>query len=272
MPTPRDGGGSILTQNKTPGFRLTQGGSPTSGGLGCGSLHSSITSAETTPGRNAMPTMASEADLRLAQAEDPLLLAIGACLREGHTKDPKGHGEWRGVLRQHRRNLKIVDNVVGVKDGGAVRVSVPKKLRMDIMRIAHSPPCSDHIDRERTAQRVQQRFIWPGIGREIRAFCRSCVLCQRRDVSGPRMRAQVDRPSATKEAHDRARSSMTHAAAAATCRYNAAGRVGNCRRGDKVWVRDFQAAAGGKPKLGVKYKEPWTLPGTPWSQAGCRRG
>ena len=31
--------------------------------------------------------------------------------------------------------------------------------------------------------------------------------------------------------------------------------------GDKVWVRDFRAAAGGKPKLGLRHKGPWVEEG-----------
>ena len=35
----------------------------------------------------------------------------------------------------------------------------------------------------------------------------------------------------------------------------------NYRRGDKVWARDFQASAGGKPQLELRSRGPWTVPG-----------
>ena len=71
-----------------------------------------------------------------------------------------------------------------------------------------------------------------------------------------------ERLSAMKEAYARARANMTGAATEATRRYNTKRRARSYRRGDKVWVRDFRASAGGKPKLGLQYRGPWTVLGS----------
>ena len=72
-----------------------------------------------------------------------------------------------------------------------------------------------------------------------------------------------DQLGALTEAYDRARINMERAAAEAAQRYDTARRTENYRRGDRVWVRDYQASAGGKPKLGLEYKGPWTVLGHP---------
>ena len=425
-------------------------GSPTRGGtVPCVTIPVTVAGAVT----DCSPVTATDrAGMQQAQRNDPSLAAIGNRIRDGLTLDPQANGEWSGILKHHGRKMTIVEGIVGIADAGKFRVAVPEELRVGILGMAHNSPSSGHLGRKRTAHRLQERFIWPGMRRDVRAFCESCVPCQRRSVPGPSMKASLEtetpsepfdrvgiditemptssrgnryalvimdyfskyvrvyplkdqvtetvldalmdwvyafgapkrlhsdqgrqfeshlfqamcekmgirktrttpyhpqsdgmverfnrtlkdmiskyiradgvdwdqkvqpctfaynssvhaatghtpffllhgfeprspldvayerptelipansymenRLSALREAHDRARSNMAHAAAEAARRYDTTSRQANYRSGDLVWVRDFQASAGGKPKLGLKYKGPWTVLGQPDQNGG----
>ena len=154
------GGNTALSRVESPQPDPVQGGLPTLDGPRNGALPpvaAPVTCAKAVPGQSPSPAAADGTDLRWAQEQDPALLDIGSCLREGRVLDPKRYREWTGILRQHGQQTKIVDGTIGIADGGTFTVAVPGKLRMDIVRMAHDHPSSGHMGRERTAQRVKQR-------------------------------------------------------------------------------------------------------------------
>ena len=120
-PTSWDGG-TALAPGESPEPDPVQGGLSTPEGIGSAALPSvavPISSVEEapshgSPGHNAgaapnhSPSTADGTDLRRAQEEDPSLVGIGACLREGLPLNSKGHGEWSGVVRQHGRKIKMI--------------------------------------------------------------------------------------------------------------------------------------------------------------------
>ena len=61
---------------------------------------------------------------------------------------------------------------------------LPKQCRQKVLQLAHSIPSSGHMGRDRTLQRIQQRFYWPSLFRDVDTYCRSCPECQK--VSTPR--------------------------------------------------------------------------------------
>uniref|UniRef100_A0A1X7T3K8 Integrase catalytic domain-containing protein n=1 Tax=Amphimedon queenslandica TaxID=400682 RepID=A0A1X7T3K8_AMPQE len=61
---------------------------------------------------------------------------------------------------------------------------VPERCRNEIMKIAHDTPFAGHLGREKTIQRILQRFYWPGIFRDVAYYCRSCPSCQKSSSKG----------------------------------------------------------------------------------------
>ena len=47
------------------------------------------------------------------------------------------------------------------------------------MRIAHSIPMAGHLGTQKTLDRIQRSFYWPGMNSEVRNACMSCAECQK---------------------------------------------------------------------------------------------
>ncbi|XP_041355427.1 uncharacterized protein LOC121373051 [Gigantopelta aegis] len=56
---------------------------------------------------------------------------------------------------------------------------VPTKFRVKVMRVAHETVLAGHMATQKTINRVQRHFYWPGLQGDIRRFCQSCDVCQR---------------------------------------------------------------------------------------------
>ncbi|CAD7938096.1 unnamed protein product [Amoebophrya sp. A25] len=58
------------------------------------------------------------------------------------------------------------------------RVFVPKKYRASILQYFHcSPLDAGHQGRDTTLARIRQHFLWEGMRRQVRVFCRACKIC-----------------------------------------------------------------------------------------------
>ncbi|KAL0173009.1 hypothetical protein M9458_033320, partial [Cirrhinus mrigala] len=60
---------------------------------------------------------------------------------------------------------------------------VPKSKTEMVLELAHAHPMAGHLGATNTAQRIRDRFHWPGLEGEVKAFCRACPTCQ---VTSPR--------------------------------------------------------------------------------------
>ena len=87
-----------------------------------------------------------------------------------------------GCRRQGSLYYKQID--------GAHRICVPDdaNLRQLVIREAHDSPLGAHFGMDKTQWRVQQTFTWPGLAADVRAYVRSCDLCQRSKPMGGKMR------------------------------------------------------------------------------------
>ena len=54
------------------------------------------------------------------------------------------------------------------------QVVVPKRFRKQVMAMAHDIP-----GRDKTVQRILDRFYWPGVYSEVERYCASCPQCQK---------------------------------------------------------------------------------------------
>ncbi|MCG8044622.1 MAG: RNase H-like domain-containing protein [Candidatus Thiodiazotropha endolucinida] len=78
------------------------------------------------------------------------------------------------------------------KDGSVTnQVIVPKKYRTKLLQIAHDVPFSGHMGNRKTRNRLLQNFFWPGMFKDVAAYCRSCPNCQRSVAKGRVRKAKL---------------------------------------------------------------------------------
>ena len=71
------------------------------------------------------------------------------------------------------------------------QVLVPTGLRPKILSLAHDMPFSAHMGIKRTLVRITSSFYWPGISRDVKTYCKSCNVCQKKIPKGRTIRAPL---------------------------------------------------------------------------------
>ncbi|CAF5045394.1 unnamed protein product, partial [Rotaria magnacalcarata] len=80
-------------------------------------------------------------------------------------------------IRNHKKYF-IKDNMLMKKMSPPVPVIPKGRIRSDIIKIYHDTPANGaHFGRDRTINKIQQRYFWPGMISDIRNFIKSCLLC-----------------------------------------------------------------------------------------------
>ncbi|GFW62745.1 retrovirus-related Pol polyprotein from transposon opus [Trichonephila clavipes] len=59
---------------------------------------------------------------------------------------------------------------------------IPEMRKRKILEIAHESVFGAHLGAHKTIQRIKFSFYWPGMVKEIKAYCSSCHGCQLRKV------------------------------------------------------------------------------------------
>ena len=68
-----------------------------------------------------------------------------------------------------------------VNKGNPVKqVALPRVLRAQVTVLAHESDIGGHLGVKKTTDKVLLDFFWPGIGEDVKQYCRSCVKCQSR--------------------------------------------------------------------------------------------
>ena len=108
----------------------------------------------------------SPAELIMMQLQDPELRPIFEYITlEGKCEKP--------------RNNLYKD--CSIKSGMLVKGSqivIPKVLRHHVMFSLHSLPIAGHKGRTSTLKRVLENFVWPGVGKDVQNYVKSCRICQ----------------------------------------------------------------------------------------------
>jgi hypothetical protein len=75
------------------------------------------------------------------------------------------------------KNYHIKEGILFNQD----RVYIPAApgFRIKVLQEHHETPITGHVGRDKTLERVQRSYFWPGLDRDMRAFVRSCDPCQR---------------------------------------------------------------------------------------------
>ena len=82
-------------------------------------------------------------------------------------------------------------------DGDAHSVDqlvLPTQLRPAVLRLAHDIPMAGHLGRQKTMDRIRQRFYWPKVYHDVKNHCRTCAQCQKSSMKGVRKAPLVPLP------------------------------------------------------------------------------
>ena len=136
--------------------------------------------------------------LRNEQTKDPAIHKIRDLLE----KDPPIRPKWSEVegespdfkaLWIQWSKLKVQHNVlyrqIQLESQVAVttQLVLPKNLRKEVLNELHNKRTAGHLGIKRTADRVRQRFYWPGFRVDVKRWCKLCLDCEaRKPRVGPR--------------------------------------------------------------------------------------
>jgi transposase InsO family protein len=58
------------------------------------------------------------------------------------------------------------------------KLAVDIKDRLNILKECHDAPTAGHMGNLKTLRRVQERYFWPGMSREVREYVKACEVCK----------------------------------------------------------------------------------------------
>ena len=87
--------------------------------------------------------------------------------------DHDGYFKDNGLI-MHRKFNQVEHNGVKYFD----RIVIPQAYRPEILRVAHSLPLAGHMGQNKTRERIEPHFYWPGCHKEINNYCATCPECQ----------------------------------------------------------------------------------------------
>ncbi|XP_042857013.1 uncharacterized protein LOC122243473, partial [Penaeus japonicus] len=67
---------------------------------------------------------------------------------------------------------------------GTKQLVVPEMFRNKVLSLAHDSLTGGHFSHRKTSYKVYQKFFWPGVGAEIKRYCKSCHICQKVSAKG----------------------------------------------------------------------------------------
>jgi transposase InsO family protein len=84
------------------------------------------------------------------------------------------------------------------RKGEEPRVVVPVALRQEIFRVFHDIPISAHLGRNKTLNKIKERFYWRGMDEDVATFVRGCLVCRLKKGAVPRHQGKLKLFSATR--------------------------------------------------------------------------
>ena len=103
--------------------------------------------------------------LKKAQREDVVIRNTVAQLQ-------KSGSVVHGQLKKVAPKLKVIEGALYLQN----RLVVPKMLQQEVLERLHS---ETHFWQTRTLRLLRRSYFWKNMSRDARAYCRSCLVCQR---------------------------------------------------------------------------------------------
>lgn len=147
-------------------------------------------------GTESLPSMTTQ-EIRAEQRADPVIGPVvhfkSRNHKPSHSERVRGGRQVCLLLKEWRR-LVIRDGImyrcIQDRQRGAVeQLVLPEKLHTSVKTALHDD--SGHFGLERTLQMIRERFYWPGMFQEIKAWCEQCERCCLRKTPTAGLRAPL---------------------------------------------------------------------------------
>ena len=111
-----------------------------------------------------------------------------SCLQEGDESLAAVRKEAERGIRQAERGFFKKDGLIyrrwmppgrHEEELMVEQLVLPRKCRRVVLELAHSIPLAGHMGKNKTAQRILQRFYWPTLYKDTADYCRTCAECQK---------------------------------------------------------------------------------------------
>jgi len=122
----------------------------------------------------------TDADVARLQDQDDVLGPVKSMLSQGYspTLDDLRALPLEGQKLWSLRPTILLQNQVLVRrDGDAVQLVVPQSLRHQLFTHTHAGPLAAHLGSQRMLAQLRRLYYWPGMRRDIDAWCRQCEGC-----------------------------------------------------------------------------------------------
>jgi len=122
----------------------------------------------------------TDADVVRLQDEDEVLGPRKSMLSQGYsfTLDHLRALPLEGrQLCSMRPTIFLQNQVLVRRDGDAVQLVVPQSLRHQLFTHTHAGPLAAHLGSQRMLAQLRPLYYWPGMRRDIHAWCRQCDGC-----------------------------------------------------------------------------------------------
>ena len=128
-------------------------------------------------------------DIAAAQKADSSVGVVYGWIESGSKPDSREiarFGEEVKILAARWNQLTLAEGILIRTIPGHGKVSpvkqivLPNALRDEILHQLHDLRISGHMGKQRTIDRVKERFYWPGLALDVARWCAQCTQCARR--------------------------------------------------------------------------------------------
>ena len=95
-----------------------------------------------------------------------------------------------GVVSFQIRNGLLV-RLCRTHEEELIQIVVPEELRGRIIALGHDSLWGGHMGIEKTEDRVRTSFYWPGLHKDVRDYCLSCLECKKTSPQGKTFKAPL---------------------------------------------------------------------------------
>ena len=129
-----------------------------------------------------------KADFVKQQAHDPIIFALLAwCKTAQRPRQEQLEGKPQDLWYYWSRfdELTVDDSILCLRtpvgDGPetALRAIVPRAARQGILELAHGSRVGGHFEVQKTVEKLNQRFHWLKIAKDVKYWCENCPTCNR---------------------------------------------------------------------------------------------
>jgi len=121
----------------------------------------------------------TDADVARLQDEDEILGPVKLCYPSAIvTLD-----DLRALLLEGRKlwsmrpTIVLQNQVLVPRDGYTVQLVVPQSLRHQLCTHTHAGPLAAHLGSQRMLAQLRRLYYWPGMRKDVDAWCRQCEGC-----------------------------------------------------------------------------------------------